>query len=487
MRSYLLTSMLAAAVVAAPVVVNGQFVDDQFDGTELGAHWTFGDNSPGSPGSMTMGGGYLTLEGGLDGDHFWWNNNYTYVEQDAPAGTDWEVIAKVDDWDPTLNNEGRAVARIGLQIFQDAEHAVTISVLGNWGATGFNGQSFWRFDPDHDGANDGFHKGVLDLLGWPAAPQSTIYFKMQKTTRGYRGFVSFDGTDYLEILNIARNPETSDGYMTNEKIRLFMAGGFGREGEVTVPTPAQFDYVISNPLPPALPYADEEFSGPELGAQWDVNPGIGVGSMYFDTLAGEFVMTGGPHSDMWGHIEQPTYIFQDAPQADVYSLTMKGSPTLMHEIPFELYNSYGIWLWQDTLNWAFISNQRGELPAGTDPQTYIPNNRLEFGAKFGGAFHNGNHPFGTGPTPEYLRILKAHDTVQLQYSFDNSTWSSVQLGGLTNLPVTGDGLQVRLFTKRAFGDFDDEAPGIQNPPLDARFDWLRAEIDTSNVNDWQLY
>lgn len=489
MKQHLLSTILAAAMSAAPVVVSAQFVDDQFDGTELGAHWTFGDLSPiaEDPGLYSVGGGHITLQGGLNSDHFWPIFTYCYIEQDAPAGTDWEVIAKVDDWDPTADGLGRAVPRIGLQIFQDTEHFITVSTLGNWTADGFNSQTFWRFDPDLDPANDGFHKGIVDLFWYPAAPQSSIYFKVQKTTRGYRGFISFDGTDYLEVLNICRNPETPDGYMTNEKIRFFHAAGFEREGVATVPTPVKVDYIISNDLPSTdLPYADEEFTGPELGSQWDVNPGIGVGTMYFDTVAGEYVMTAGPYSDMWGHIEQPTYIFQNAPEADVYSLTMKGSPTVMHEIPFELWNSYGIWLWQDTLNWAFISNQRGEtFDSGSD--SWIPNNRLEFGAKFNGAFHNGNHVIGTGPTPEYLRILKVHDTVQLQYSFDNATWTSVQLGGLTNLPVTGEGLQVRLFSKRAFGDFDDQAPGIQNPPLDARFDWLRAEIDTSHVNDWQIY
>ena len=65
------------------------------------------------------------------------------------------------------------------------------------------------------------------------------------------------------------------------------------------------------------------------------------------------------------------------------------------------------------------------------------------------------------------------------YSFDNVNWTPVTTPGGTALPVGNDNLQVRLFTKRAFGD---------GAPIDAEFDWVRvSSILGSDVKDWQLY
>ncbi len=475
-----------AAVVSVAVSGQGQFVPDEFNGATLGSQWTFLDNETlGS--TFTLTNGHFNLTAPRDTDFFWGPNNYASLEQDAPAGDNWEVVTKVDNWDPTVPANRRRFSRFGIAVWQDIDHYVTIGLLSDFEGDEIGTQAFWNTYPNGSSQGDSNYIGVLDEF--ETGPQPSYWLKIQKTPKGYLGFTSTDGLTWRNQMSILRNPETPDGYFTNEKIRIFNAAGFtpspAPDGDLI---PAQFDFVRMNVLtPPIAGYQDDEFNGATLAPQWGYHPGILPG---YKDLAGDGNLTigAGGFSDLWVNKEQPTFIYQDAPTANSYNLTMKGSPTELTAVPFELYNSYGIWLWHDQSNWAFISNQRGVFG---DPPT--PNNRIEYAFKQDGFFTPGTINFSTpenpqSPCPEYLRVEKNGGECNLQYSFDNFNWVTVVVPGSdgppvipprSNFSVGSDNLQVRLFSKRASGD---------GSPLDAKFDWLRAiELPPSNVQDWQLF
>lgn len=462
----------AAAVLSSAFFSQAQLIPDEFDASTLGPQWTFVDSTPAGT-TYTLTGSHFQIAAPGGSDLYTFVDTHGFIEQDAPAGTDWEVVTKIDNWDPTQAGHQRDFTRAGIQLWQDNNHHFVVSLLSNGDGTQMGTQAFWNTDPDNDNANNGVYEGTLNLFN--TGPQPSYWLKIQKTPRGYLGLMSTDGSSWLNIMSIVRNPETANGYFVNEKIRLFHAGGFGA-GELT---PANFDYVRANALTSTdLPYQDDEFNDTSLAPQWDFHPGIGTGYMDL-TGDGNLTMAAGIFADLWWFREQPTYIYQDAPTSSSYALTIKGAPTEFTAVPFELYNSYGIWLWHDQSNWVFISNQRGQM--GDPP---VPNNRVEWAAKRDGLFNAGNIPFSTAenpqsPVPEYLRIEKIGDMASLQYSFDNVNWTTIDSPAGSSFSVGEDNLQVRLFSKRAFGD---------GAPMDAKFDYVRAtELPGSNVQDWQLY
>jgi hypothetical protein len=315
-----------------------------------------------------------------------------------------------------------------------------------------------------------------------------VWMKIRSSARGYQGFMSVDGTNWLECLSIVKNHDSPDGLLASPKIRLFHAGGFfhGTGGQTT--TPAKFDFIESTPYTaPDLPYADDEFNDTVLAPQWGFFRGIGEGFHGF--FEGQLMLSGGVFADLWSGREQPTYIYQNAPDLPAYTVTTKAGPTVMTEIPYELWNSYGIWLWKDQSHWAFISNQRGDEEVS--PGVWAPNNRIEAAVKYNkGLFVNRTLDFDQTPAPGYLRIVKDGADAELQYSFDNTTWTpfTFPVNGTdqARFPIGSDDLQVRLFTKRVFGDGID-LDGAANPPLDGAFDWIRAVPLDSSVSDWVLY
>jgi hypothetical protein len=78
-----------------------------------------------------------------------------------------------------------------------------------------------------------------------------------------------------------------------------------------------------------------------------------------------------------------------------------------------------------------------------------------------------------------LRVEKVGSLSSVQYSFDNVNWTTINIPAGSQFNIGDSNLQVRLFSKRAFGD---------GTPIDAEFDWLHSAVPAAaDVNDWQLY
>lgn len=453
--------MLAFCAMAALPATAPAMVSDSFDGGTLNPAWTFADSTPAGT-TYTLNGSHLTLTPSAGSDLWTFVDSYGYIQQNAPTGENWEVVVKIDNYDPTVLGQQRDFCRTGIQIWQDNDHHMTLSLLANGTGVALGTNTFWQAKPNPTvpDNNENYWR-TIDIFGY--GPQPSYWIKLQRTTKGYQGFISSDNVNWLNFSPIVRNPETADGAWVNPKIRLFGAGGFG-EGTVT---PIQFDSVTVTTIPaPTAGYQNDEFNTPNLASNWGFHPGIGVGSYLFDS--GALMLTGGVFGDLWETKDQNTYVYQDAPTFNSYNLTVKVAPTDMLPIPYELWNSYGLMLWRDGATFAFISNQRGEAGAA------VPNNRIEYGFKSQGTWFSGAVLFGTGLLPEYLRIEKANDIAKLYYSFDNTSWTKITEERF----IGASNQQVRLFTKRANNN---------GTPVDAQFDWVRAQELTADVPDWQIY
>lgn len=471
-----------------PMSLSAQFVADDFNDGVLGSQWTFGDSTPAGS-TATEVDGYAVLEAVAGTDHYYHANTYAYIEQPAPEGTNWEIITKIDDFDPLRTGEQRGYTRVGIQLWQDNNHFVTLSTLSSEFGTDVNSQCLWQFDPDsapEGEAGIDTRRGELNLIAWPPEYDQSLWMKLQSTPRGYRGFIATgSGNNWLECLNIVRNPYTESGLLENPKFRLFMAGGFEHSGGGQEATPAKFDFVEYNSLPEPLPYTDDEFDGTDidvdLKSNWDINLGIAPGIAALN--AGSLYLTAGEFSNLWDHIEQPLYIFQDAPTSASYALTTKVGPLDML-MPFEIWNSYGIWLWKDQNNWILISNSRTDQNQGG---VWVDVNRIEAAAKFNDQFANGETIF-TGLAPAYLRVVRDGINTQVEHSFDGETWVpfefNIESVPTVDIPIGSDDMQVRLFSKRVYGTNDHDE---DNPPLDAQFEWLTSEERTASVGGWELY
>jgi len=492
--------VLSICILSSLVVPTfAAFQADEFDGTSLGSQWTFVDSNPAGT-TTTVADGKFQMSAAAGSDHYFFVDTQAAIQQDAPAGTNWEVVTKLDDFDfdpDTTSPVKRRFIRTGLQLWQDNDHFVTMSILTPANGRGIDTANFWQFDPNSAASNNNNNLwGVLDIFGWPPRPFSSLYMKIQSTPRGYRGYMSTDGTDWLECLTIVKNPETSNGLMINPKVRLFQAGGFYFDGGTSITQKgiiSKFDYVRSNPIPnPTVAYADDEFDGPDLNSNWQFNTGIGVGSMGFN--AGNLVITAGIYTDLWGNggRQQPTYVFQDAPSASKYTLTAHVAPTQMaaEGFPYELWNGYGLWLWHDQSNWIYIMNQRRDQDPGAPDTPWTPVNGLEAAVKVGGKFYDKNYNFFPNEAPAYLRVSKDGNNAEVQYSYDQTNWTPVTFNvnsvQTSQFAIGADNLQIRLFSKRVFGDAND-GDGRDAPPMDGNFDWLHANIIDSGVDTWELY
>lgn len=437
-----------------------QFVDDQFNEGTLGGHWTFVDGAP-DAGSHTMTGTHLQLDAAEGSDFFYFVDDQAYVEQDAPTGTNWEVVTKIDNFAPVNGATQQPFNRAGIQLWQDNNHWISIGVLGNGDGTNVGIQAFWQTGPDNDR-----NRGTTDI---DTVTTSPMYLKIVKSPKGYQGMMSADGTTWIDALPIVRNPDTADGYFTGEKIRLYQSSA-PDEDVATVNEPADFDYVIANTglTPPPSGFADDDFDGGSLGSTWQFYAGVMPGIM--EVSGGTLKLTPGDGQDTWVGKERGMHVYQDAPDATDLILTMKGAPTTL--IPNEQWNGYGIMLWQDQSHWVAIYNQRSET--GT--------NRVEVGFKRADAFNGHVADFGVGSLPEYLRIVQTGGNYVVEYSFDNVTFTAVPNAAGYNYPTQMKNPQVRLFTKRVFVEGQVE----YGDPVTAEFDWVESTIVTG-ADSWTLY
>lgn len=454
---------LMAMAVAVPGAGFSQFVDDEFNSGTQGPQWTFTDGTP-AGGSVSFTGTHLRMEAQEGTDHWFHVDDHVFLQQNAPTGTNWEVVTKIDNYDPTEVGFQARWQKSGLQLWQDNDHWIALSALSNFEGTAVTIQANWQADAVPPG--DLFTDGVTDDFGpLPLAPGATIYLKIIKSSDGYMGQYSPDGVNWQNVLTLVRNLDSADGYFQNEKIRLFQSGAVNNAGTIK---PVDFDYIRANPIaPPSAGYSDDEFSGTSLGSNWKFYEGFTSGTI--SVSGGVVSMVPGYRQDVWVYPDRAMRIYQDAPTSTKYVLTTKVGPTNL--IPFEQWQGYGIMLRQDQSNWVMIMNQRSET--GT--------NRVEVAFKRAGLFDAGNSDFGSGVLPEYLRITQDDKTYTVEYSFDNSTWTQATNGQFT-YPARLRDAQVHLIAKRVFGpgqaEFASAATGT--------FDYIRATYPPTAADDWQL-
>lgn len=448
-----------AALALAPLPAQAQFVDDEFNGTTLGSHWTVRDSTPAGSTITLTGAGSLRMTA-KEGSDFWMLvNDECSVEQPAPTGSNWEVVTKIDNFDPRATGYKRSWNRTGIELWQDNDHWLAIGILGNGDGSDVGVQAFWQTDPvanrstpDYEGASE----------YWPVTT-SPLYLKIQKTDKGYLAQMSGDGTSWTNVLPVVRNPETPDGFFTAEKIRLYQSGG--PVGGTGVSHPADFDYVRASSIaPPPSGCKEDEFTGTGLDTSiWNYYEGVMAGTL--SVGGGNLTLTSGNFQDQWVFVEKAMHVYQDAPTSTSYAVVTKVGPNNL--IPFEQWNAYGIALWQDQSNWVMIGNQRSEFNT----------NRVEVTFKRNGLYDAFYADFGTGALPGYLRIEQNVMTYVPMYSYDGSTWTAVPVGG-TVYPAPLKNTQVRLFSKSVFAN---------GTKANATFDWFRVEAAQTPAQDWQLF
>ncbi len=464
MKCKIITALGAACALVSSVPVMGQFTADEFSAPTLGPQWTFTDGTPAGSTITFPDGNHLRMDGQEGTDFYYDTDTQPYIQQNAPSGTNWEVITKITAYDPTAAGFQRGFLRAGIQLWQDNNHHLSIGVLTTQNGMGIVGQAVWQTDAT--APSDDFTHGTNEI---PLTSGGDYYLKVIKSTRGYLAQISTDGIAYQNILPLVRNPETADGYFVNEKIRLFHSGG---PGFVTgVVKPVDFDYIRTNAIAaPVAGFSNDEFNGASLDPRWQYYEGVRPGTKAIG--GGTVKLTTGDFQDLWQPVDRAMYIAQDAPSSNC-TLTLKGGPTDLRS--FERYNSYGIKLWQDQSNWLFISNQRSD----TDPVS----NRLEIAFKRNGLYDFGGTDFGAASCPEYLRIEQNNNIYTVSYSYDNVTFTQVT-GGQQTYPAKLKNGQVHLFSKKVFGPGD----GPFGTGVTAEFDFVRvAFIGSSDASDWQLF
>jgi hypothetical protein len=457
MRKTFLCSLIAVQLTCT--LGMAQFVDDDFSAPVLGSQWTWHDSTPAGS-TYTLTGSKLQMKS-KEGSDFWMMvDGQCYVEQAAPTGTNWEVVTKIDSFDPMTSGAKRTFIRTGIQLWQDDAHWVSIGILGNDNGTNLGVQAFWQTDPVPARHSDRFC-GWSEY--WPVTT-SPLYLKIQKTTRGYLAQMSGDGAAWTNVLPMVMNPETADGSFTNEKVRLYQSGGPATGTGVC--SPAEFDYARAAAIASVQPTPgckNDEFAGSALDpATWGYYEGVQHGTM--SVSGGKLLLKSGNEQDLWFFVDKATHVYQDAPSSAACALVTKVGPSDLRS--YEQWNALGIRYWQDQCNWALISIQRSELVP--------PTNRLEIGFKRGEAFDAYNIEFGANPAPEYLQIEKAGQRITVAYSYDNTAWTRV--AGFTYPAVTRSA-QVQLYSKGVFSGA--KATG--------EFDWFRVELVTTGATDWALF
>lgn len=444
-------ALLASAASAA-------FVADEFDGqTTLGAQWSFIDGSPtGAVTSVSSGAFHLTAA--PSADQYYTVDRYACIQQDAPAGTNWEVTVKMDNFDPTAVGKKLAWNKAGLMLWQDIDHWILLAIQGDSTGNDRELQGMVQYDNVPARDNDDY----CDSDTWFGVTSSTLYFKLQKTPRGYCGFASGNGTNWTQITAVIRNPETSDGYFTNEKIRLMTSGG----PNLTPGSPCQadFDYVRYQALSnvPSGYKLSEEFNSLDTGV-WTCSTGIEAGQI--STNGGYLDLQTTFSQDEWKAVHHGIFAAEDAPTSTSYGVVIKAEPTDLRGYPGSWWG-WGLKLWQDQNDWVMITCLRSSEGKNVVEAAYTWNDGLGWNAS--------SVDMGTA-CPGYLRIDKKGSNYLCMYSSDNVNWTPIpSLTGVT-FPSDLRNAQIRVLGKR-WGDTEGA--------LIDRFDWVHIEQPFNAAQNW---
>lgn len=452
-------------IVACTSALSAQFVADEFNAPTLGPQWTFHDSTPtGSVQGNT--GTHLSLKAQEGADMYFFIDKYCYVEQDAPAGTNWEVVTKLDGFDPTEAGKQNDWNKSGIMIWQDNDHWFGVWAMGN------NGDGGWRravegsynsdFVPNREA---GWPEWGGDQALWDISADP-VWLKVQKTSFGYFGYFSTDGTNWIEVNRQIRNSQnpTGGGYFTNEKIRLLQSGP-GTNGTNDV---ALFDYIRTAPVtvPTAAPGTSDEFNAGTLDTSiWGIYHGVEPSTVA--QSGGALRITPANFNDQWGGIDKAVRVYQALPGTGNYSITVKAGPTQLFN--YQDWTGYGLFMWQDQNDYASIANVRTNTGGHMIQAVYQREDAI--------AWNVDEINIEAADLPAYLRITKMGSNYTASYSNDNITYTELPVGGHT-YPAELQNPQAQLLGKK----INDNG----GPQMTAEFDWFHFD-PAAGVDTWELY
>lgn len=474
---YLFFSALAATGSA-------DFVNDEFDGAALGTQWTFtqgvnthataiGEVMPNTPP------GHLSLYPGI-GTRFGWDEHTdTNISQDQPADDTWEVHLKVDNWNPSPS--GPTWQQVGLRLYQDNSHWLGINVTVR--PTGPVLQAQSEFSGDVTRTN--LHITELPLFNF--VKPDPLYLRIQKTSKGYTTGYSADGIDWIDRGTFVRNPYSADGFLDpSAQIRVStIAPENNGDGQVEA---VELDWIRKVALAPTTSgYANDEFTGTELGSNWLYYDGIynipGIpGTVSVADGFAKLQHSTGFDLGFAHNQEKPQFIMQDAPTTENFSLVTRVIPANLTTAGN--WEGHGLRVWQDQNHWIAIVNQRNGAAAEADARNQV---ELRYELGHGAVTVASNTNIGTSntdPGPELLRIDKEGTKYRALYKLTEAaeTWTiatdtSIDPEGWVDFGEELRNAQVQLFTKR---------PQAGRTAATSEFDYIR-EISESSVEDWQLF
>jgi len=453
-------------ILACTLTAQADFVPDEFNSSTLGSQWTWHDSDP-TGSTYNLSGTHFEIDAIEGADMFFTIDKYAYLEQDAPSGTNWEIVTKVEGFDPTETGKQNNWNKCGIKVWQDVDHWFGVWVMGNDGAPTWDRRVEGAYD-SWDSSRGGSH--LWEYAGdqvYTGVTQDPIWLKIQKTEHGYFGLYSLDGTNWIQVNRLIRNSQNPDGtgYFTSEKIHLLQSSP-GNNGTNDV---GAFDFIRTGPVPvPAAPAGtDDEFTGTALNSNvWGKHEGILASDI--SVSDGKLKIIPGNFNDQWGGVDKAGRVFQDAPTSGSWRFTVKVGPNLLFD--YQDWAGYGIMLWQDQNDYVLISNVRNPQGAHVLQTAYQRDDAYLWNAN--------PVQFVGNPVPEYLRITKTGTRYTASHSLDNITYTNIPDNGY-DYPAELKNPQVQLFGKKT------NAQG--GPQLVVEFDWVRFESLDSDVEDWQLY
>lgn len=470
-------------VVGAIHTAAAPFVADEFDGRDsLGPRWVWhpGSVPTGSPTTSTiqMTSNHLCITPAEGADQSCDKDGYAYVEQDQPGDRVWEVVTKIDFFDPRLPEYRLPFQKVGLALHENKDHWIMLMFQLSSDGKSMSCRGVSQFDPT--GGRPGADQYKTDFtLGDFGATRPSVYLRLQKTSKGYLGAFSTDGKIWQDITTFLRNPHSTDGFLQRGKIRLFASGGNTTNTAATA-QPTYFDWIRMNPLVPSQSgFVADEFDGNSLGAKWLYGQGKGKGE--FSVSDGKVRLAHSPGQDLVPHIEWAQLIMQDAPNSDKYAIVTQVGPTSLTESSG--YTGHGIRLWRDQNHWIQISL----LKNSADGKTSVARNLVETmheaddgSTKSANSIPIGNSP--ESPGPGYFRIDRDGAKFRTLYSFDGTNWviaadTEKYPGGWVSMSGSLRNLQVQLFTKTPY-------PGKSIKTSD--FEFIRSESSFDQPG-WQTY
>lgn len=464
----LLGGVLAVCVWAGGMTGQAQFLPDEFNGTELGSQWTWNDSSP--AGSVyTMTGTHFEIKAMEGADTYFFSDSerYAYIEQDAPTGTNWEVVTKLEGFNPTEAGKQNNWNKCGIMIWQDNFHWYSVRVMGNDGQPGWDRWVEGAYnciedtgagtDPRWRHAGDQSRKQFYD---------DPVWLRIRKTEHGYFGAYSTDGENWHEINRMFRNsqaPET--GYFENEKIRIFQSG----PGTAGVNDTGRFDFIRTAPVtvPTAEPGQDDDFDGTTLDTDvWGVWTGILTSEVYVE--GGKLKLKPADWNDQWENLDGAVRVYQDAPVSGDWQVTVKAGPTALFD--YQVWSGYGMMLWQDQNHYVHLGLVRSNTGEHLVQVAYQRDDAYAWNVFDG--------PLGSTLMPDFLRITKVGTRYTASYSYDEVTWTEAPVGGYV-YPEELKNPQVQLMAKKV-----NEDGGVE---MIAEFDWVEFETLNATVGDWTIY